>query len=55
MECVWVRFRPVMMTAFGTIAGMIPIALEQSFLQGETVAIWSLFPLKPSLKLFSVS
>ncbi|MEO1928037.1 MAG: efflux RND transporter permease subunit [Nautiliaceae bacterium] len=27
---VKVRFRPVMMTAFGTIAGMIPIALEQA-------------------------
>ena len=25
-----VRFRPVMMTAFGTIAGMIPIALERA-------------------------
>jgi multidrug efflux pump subunit AcrB len=30
MESVRVRFRPVMMTAFGTIAGMIPIALEQA-------------------------
>ncbi|MBU0631192.1 efflux RND transporter permease subunit [bacterium] len=30
MESVKVRFRPVMMTAFGTIAGMIPIALEQA-------------------------
>ena len=29
-ESVVVRFRPVMMTAFGTIAGMIPIALEQA-------------------------
>jgi len=29
-EAVSVRFRPVMMTAFGTIAGMIPIALEQA-------------------------
>ena len=29
-EAVKVRFRPVMMTAFGTIAGMIPIALEQA-------------------------
>ena len=29
-EAVRVRFRPVMMTAFGTIAGMIPIALEQA-------------------------
>ena len=28
VESVRVRFRPVMMTAFGTIAGMIPIALE---------------------------
>ena len=27
---VRVRFRPVLMTAFGTIAGMIPIALEQA-------------------------
>jgi len=30
VESVKVRFRPVMMTAFGTIAGMIPIALEQA-------------------------
>ncbi len=30
IESVTVRFRPVMMTAFGTIAGMIPIALEQA-------------------------
>ncbi len=30
VESVRVRFRPVMMTAFGTIAGMIPIALEQA-------------------------
>ena len=30
LERVRVRFRPVMMTAFGTIAGMIPIALEQA-------------------------
>ncbi len=30
MESVRVRFRPVMMTAFGTIAGMIPIALEMA-------------------------
>jgi multidrug efflux pump subunit AcrB len=30
LESVRVRFRPVMMTAFGTIAGMIPIALEQA-------------------------
>jgi len=29
-EAVRVRFRPVMMTAFGTIAGMLPIALEQA-------------------------
>jgi len=29
-ESLVVRFRPVMMTAFGTIAGMIPIALEQA-------------------------
>ena len=29
-EAVRIRFRPVMMTAFGTIAGMIPIALEQA-------------------------
>ena len=29
-QSVRVRFRPVMMTAFGTIAGMIPIALEQA-------------------------
>lgn len=28
MESVKVRFRPVFMTAFGTIAGMIPIAFE---------------------------
>ena len=28
MECVRVRFRPVFMTAFGTIAGMLPIAFE---------------------------
>jgi multidrug efflux pump subunit AcrB len=28
IESVRVRFRPVMMTAFGTIAGMIPIAAE---------------------------
>lgn len=28
MESVRVRFRPVFMTAFGTIAGMIPIAFE---------------------------
>ena len=30
VESVRVRFRPVLMTAFGTIAGMIPIALEQA-------------------------
>jgi len=30
LESVRVRFRPVMMTAFGTVAGMIPIALEQA-------------------------
>ncbi len=30
IESVRVRFRPVMMTAFGTIAGMIPIALEKA-------------------------
>ncbi len=30
LESVRVRFRPVMMTAFGTIAGMIPIALEMA-------------------------
>ncbi len=30
MESVRVRYRPVMMTAFGTIAGMIPIALERA-------------------------
>jgi multidrug efflux pump subunit AcrB len=30
LESVRVRFRPVMMTAFGTIAGMIPIAAEQA-------------------------
>ncbi len=30
IESVRVRFRPVMMTAFGTIAGMIPIALERA-------------------------
>ena len=28
LESVRVRFRPVFMTAFGTIAGMIPIAFE---------------------------
>lgn len=30
IETVRMRFRPVMMTAFGTIAGMIPIAMEQA-------------------------
>lgn len=30
MESVRIRFRPVMMTAFGTIAGMIPIAMESA-------------------------
>jgi multidrug efflux pump subunit AcrB len=30
IESVRVRFRPVLMTAFGTIAGMIPIALENA-------------------------
>lgn len=30
IESVRIRFRPVMMTAFGTIAGMIPIALQQA-------------------------
>ena len=30
IESVRVRFRPVLMTAFGTIAGMVPIALEQA-------------------------
>lgn len=30
VESVRIRFRPVLMTAFGTIAGMIPIALEQA-------------------------
>lgn len=30
IESVRVRFRPVLMTAFGTIAGMIPIAMEQA-------------------------
>ncbi len=29
-ESVRMRFRPVMMTAFATIAGMVPIALEQA-------------------------
>jgi multidrug efflux pump subunit AcrB len=30
LESVKIRFRPVMMTAFATIAGMIPIALERA-------------------------
>jgi len=30
IESVKIRFRPVMMTAFATIAGMIPIALEEA-------------------------
>ena len=30
VDAIKIRFRPVMMTAFGTIAGMIPIALEQA-------------------------
>jgi multidrug efflux pump subunit AcrB len=30
VSAIKIRFRPVMMTAFGTIAGMIPIALEQA-------------------------
>ena len=30
IQSIKIRFRPVMMTAFGTIAGMIPIALEQA-------------------------
>ena len=30
IDSVTIRFRPVMMTAFGTIDGMIPIALEQA-------------------------
>ena len=30
IQSVRLRFRPVMMTAFGTIAGMIPIAFEQA-------------------------
>jgi multidrug efflux pump subunit AcrB len=30
LESVRIRFRPVMMTAFGTIAGMLPIALEMA-------------------------
>ncbi len=30
LQSIRVRFRPVFMTAFGTIAGMIPIALEEA-------------------------
>ncbi|MRJ06398.1 MAG: AcrB/AcrD/AcrF family protein [Epsilonproteobacteria bacterium] len=30
LESVRIRFRPVMMTAFGTIAGMLPIAMEEA-------------------------
>ena len=30
LEAIKVRFRPVMMTAFGTMAGMVPIALEKA-------------------------
>jgi len=30
MEAMRVRYRPIMMTTFGTIAGMLPIALEQA-------------------------
>jgi multidrug efflux pump subunit AcrB len=30
IDSVKVRFRPVMMTAFATIAGMIPIAMEHA-------------------------
>ena len=30
VESVRIRYRPVMMTALGTIAGMIPIALERA-------------------------
>jgi multidrug efflux pump subunit AcrB len=30
VETLKVRFRPIMMTSFGTMAGMIPIALEQA-------------------------
>ena len=30
IESVRVRFRPVIITAFGTIAGMVPVVLEQA-------------------------
>lgn len=30
LEALKVRFRPILMTSFGTMAGMIPIALEQA-------------------------
>ena len=30
LKSVKIRFRPVMMTAFGTIAGMLPISFEQA-------------------------
>jgi len=30
LQAIRVRFRPVFMTAFGTIAGMIPIALQEA-------------------------
>ena len=30
MEAMRIRFRPIMMTTFGTIAGMLPIALEEA-------------------------
>ena len=30
MEAMKVRYRPIMMTTFGTIAGMLPIALEEA-------------------------
>jgi multidrug efflux pump subunit AcrB len=30
LESVMLRYRPILMTAFGTIAGMIPIALERA-------------------------
>ena len=49
VESVRIRFRPVMMTTFGTIAGMIPIALENGVgLERQSplsdVAIGRLFP-----------